>query len=94
VVLASNGPDAIEILRQQSIDVVLLDVQMPGMDGPQTLTVLNELQIPVRCCFVTGNIGKYTSDELLRLGATGIVQKPFQLHELHEAIVHALRSNR
>jgi CheY-like chemotaxis protein len=82
--LASNGPEAIQLYRthQNGIGVVLLDVCMPGMDGPATLQALRKLNPEVRACFMTGGMGAYEAEELLRRGAAFVIAKPFLLNEL------------
>lgn len=77
--LAVDGDDALDLYRQHrdEIDVVLLDVQMPGLDGPETLAVLQRLDPEVIACFMTGNLGIYTEKELLDRGAACVFHKPF-----------------
>jgi DNA-binding NarL/FixJ family response regulator len=59
------------------IDVVLMDVQMPGLYGPQTFTLLREIDPHVRCVFMSGNTGRYSAEELIALGASRVLSKPF-----------------
>ena len=77
--LAGGGKQAVEIYEQRcgAIDVVLLDVQMPDMDGPETLAALQQLDPTVRCCFMSGNVGKYAGVDLLAMGAAHVFDKPF-----------------
>jgi DNA-binding response OmpR family regulator len=81
VSLASQGQEALVLYRDhaQEIDIVLLDVRMPGMDGPQTLAALRQINPQVRCCFVSGETGDYTQEALLALGAAHYFKKPFSL---------------
>jgi anti-anti-sigma factor len=69
--LAGHGHQAIELYQRhrEEIAVVLLDVLMPEMDGPHTLTALQKLCPTVRCCFMTGNPAPYTEEGLLQMGA-------------------------
>lgn len=75
-------------------DVILLDVMMPDMDGPATLTRIRErqglTQPPV--VFITARAQTHEQERLLGLGAVGVITKPFdpmkladQLRELIEA---------
>lgn len=82
--LAANGREAVELYRQhrQKIAVVLLDVRMPELDGPQALAALREFAPNLVCCFMTGHAGAYTESELLGLGAIRVFAKPFALEEL------------
>jgi anti-anti-sigma factor len=82
--MAAHGPQAIELYRrhQPEIAVVLLDVRMPGMDGPQTLSALRKICPAVRCCFMTGNPAPYTGESLLRMGAIQVFCKPFAFAEV------------
>jgi CheY-like chemotaxis protein len=84
--LASNGLEAIEVYdrHRADIDLVLLDVWMPGLDGPKTWTVLEQLNPNLRCCFMSGDLGRYTEDELLALRAARVFRKPFKLDEVVE----------
>jgi CheY-like chemotaxis protein len=88
VLQAADGQEAIQVYQQEraDIDLVLLDIRMPGLDGPQTLAALLGLNPQVRCCFMTGHAGSYSQAELLQLGAECVFSKPFQLAELAQAI--------
>jgi CheY-like chemotaxis protein len=81
---ASDGREAIDYYRahNEEISVVLLDVRMPGMDGPQTLAVLHDLDPDVPVCFMSADTGEYEPDELLERGAAYFIAKPFHLEHL------------
>jgi two-component system OmpR family response regulator len=77
---ADGGEAAVRAYERHraTVDLVLLDVQMPGMDGPQTLAALQAIHPGVRSVFMSGSTGKYTGEQLLALGAACILQKPFR----------------
>jgi DNA-binding NtrC family response regulator len=93
--LAGDSREALDLYRRhhESIDVVLMDVRMPGRDGPQTLAALQNLNPQVRCCFMSGSLGAYTEEGLFDLGAVAIVPKPFHLDELGQVLRNALLHN-
>jgi CheY-like chemotaxis protein len=74
-----NGGDECVALfseHRNTIDVVLLDVQMPNLDGPETLAALRQIDPNVKAAFITGNLGKYSSEQLFQAGALRVLQKP------------------
>lgn len=77
--LARDGRQALEVYRreQQTIALVLLDIQMPEMDGPQTLTELRKINPAIVYCFMSGGVGTYTVAELLDMGPVAFLPKPF-----------------
>jgi two-component system cell cycle sensor histidine kinase/response regulator CckA len=79
VLLADNGGEAIEIFvdRYEEIDLVLLDVQMPGMNGDDALEQMQFIDPDVKVIFVTGVIIDWQE-----LGVAGIIQKPYGGDEL------------
>ncbi len=85
---ADGGKAALALYEQQraQIDLVLLDVRMPVMDGPATLRELLHLDPDARCCFMSGHIGAYSVDSLRQMGAIAFFEKPFDLIELSSAL--------
>ena len=86
--LAANGQEALEQYRCHgaTIDVALLDVLMPGLDGPQTLATLQELNPQIRCCFMSGDLGLYGEWKLQSMGAAVVFHKPFRLAEIAQVL--------
>jgi CheY-like chemotaxis protein len=82
--LACDGQQALELFwrYREMIDLVLLDVCMPGLDGPQTALALLQLQPQIRLCFMSGDLGVYTNRKLRDLGALAVIPKPFRLAEI------------
>jgi CheY-like chemotaxis protein len=78
--LAVDGDDALDLYRRHrdEIDLVLLDVQMPGLDGPHTLEALQHFNPEVVACFMSGYFGIYSEEELLDRGAARLFRKPFR----------------
>jgi CheY-like chemotaxis protein len=78
--LAATGKEALDLYRQHrdSIGVVLLDVRMPGLDDPQTLTALRQIDPQVRVVFLTADAAANRH----ALGDAHVITKPFQLDEL------------
>jgi DNA-binding NtrC family response regulator len=85
---SASGHAALDVYRQnqESISVVLLDVCMPGMDGPQTLGELRRINPAVRCCFMSGHLGRYSPEELQFQGALQLFDKPFHIQPLAEQL--------
>ena len=88
---AASGGEALDVYaaRRNDIDLVLLDVRMPGLDGPRTFAALRQFDPEVRCCFMSGDLGAYTVEELLASGAVGYLSKPFHLAEVEALIRRA-----
>jgi CheY-like chemotaxis protein len=88
VLAASSGKEAASLYRQfhAGIVAVLLDVAMPGLDGPQTLTLLRRINPQVHTLFLTGYGHRYTEADLLSLGAARVFRKPFDLGEIAQAL--------
>jgi CheY-like chemotaxis protein len=86
--LAAGGPEALDLYRQHrdAIAVVLLDIRMPGLDGPQTLDALRHLNPEVLACFMSADMGGYQPEELRERGARFVFAKPFCLDELAQAL--------
>jgi CheY-like chemotaxis protein len=85
---AANGREAIDLYRKhgEAIAVVVLDMRMPGPDGPQTLDGLRQLNPEVRVCLMSGDTGDYDPEELRRRGAAHLIAKPFCVNELTDAL--------
>jgi len=79
VVAAGSGEAAVEIVAAGgAFDLVVLDVMMPGIDGPTTLARLRGLLSPtVPVIFLTAKLQAADRARLLGLGAVGVVAKPF-----------------
>lgn len=92
--LTMDGGDAIDLYRRhhEGIDLVLLDVHMPGLDGPHTLDALRRFDPDVLACFMTGDAGPYGRADLLARGASRVFDKPFAAAELARALDDVLDS--
>lgn len=86
VILASSGAEAVALAEELSPDLVLLDVMMPGMDGPTTLQALHQIEgrdkVPI--IFVTAKVQSAELEHYSALGAIGIIAKPFDPMTLAE----------
>ncbi len=95
---ASSGSEALTLLRGDNWrpDAVLLDVMMPGMDGPATLTAIRALggydDLPI--IFMTARARKADLDSYRELGATGVIVKPFDPLHLAEDVRALIESHR
>ena len=94
VVEAVNGAEAIDACREYHPDVILLDVEMPVLDGHATLARLKAdpqlKDIPV--VFLTGRVDTADVVNGLRLGAHDYLRKPFEANELMARVSAALRT--
>jgi CheY-like chemotaxis protein len=85
---AGDGLAAIEEFRrhQSEVALVLLDVCMPGLDGPRTLAELRRLEPTLRACFMSGHTGDHGLEDLLSQGALRLFSKPFGIHDLADEL--------
>jgi DNA-binding NtrC family response regulator len=80
--------EAIEAVRRRpgEVKMVLLNVVMPGMDGPATWAALKAVDPGARCCYMTGGSSPYTLAELLATGAGDVLLKPFSAANLAQVL--------
>jgi CheY-like chemotaxis protein len=81
---AATGEEAVAVYaaHRAQIDVALLDVWLPGTNGPQVMAALRHLDPGVRCCFMSASLGGGEAEALLLAGARHVFAKPFDLAEL------------
>lgn len=90
VLIASDGPQALELFRKESPDLVILDVMLPGIDGWAVLNKIRE-QSEVPVLMLTGKDTASDATKGLLSGADDYIAKPFDLAELEARIQAVLR---
>lgn len=88
---ACNGVDAVQMARAHKPELVVLDIDMPGLDGLEVLGRLKDLESPCQILVYTSYEAVFYCDRCMRSGASGYVSKANDLEELSKAI-RALRS--
>lgn len=91
---AGNGREALELIQQQQIDLVVSDLHMPGMNGLQLLEALRKQYERLPFIMVTAQGEIKTAVEAMKLGASDYILRPFELETLEIAIQKALAVNR
>ena len=90
VLVASNGDEALSIVKSDKPELVLLDVRMKGMDGIATLKHLMEIDRSLKVIMVTAMDDQERMDEASRLGACDYITKPLTLDYLEQAVEKSL----
>jgi CheY-like chemotaxis protein len=81
---AADGDEALCLYLEHAgqVRAALLDVRMPGRDGPAALAALRRLSPGLPCAFMTGDPGRYGADDLRAAGVAHVLAKPFSLADL------------
>ena len=78
----NNGDDAFSYLAKQRVDLILLDLKMPGKDGFEVLKELKEKKIKVKVIVLTAYADVKSAIESARMGASDFISKPYDFDEL------------
>ena len=84
VQLAKDGQEALDILRNQHIDILLLDLTMPIIDGLGVLQALKDEEINLPVFVISADVQPEMQNRVLALGAKAFLRKPMQLDTLNE----------
>jgi two-component system nitrogen regulation response regulator NtrX len=91
VVTAASGVEALETLREDLPDLVLLDIWMPGMDGLETLEKIKSMLPHITVIMISGHGTIETAVRATKLGAFDFIEKPLSLDKILIAVANALR---
>ncbi len=89
VLVAVEGEQALRVVEQNPVDVVLLDLRMPGLSGIRVLEKIKALDPDIEVILVTGYASYDTVLEALRLRAFDYVPKPFHVPQVREMVKRA-----
>ncbi|MCU0573872.1 MAG: response regulator [Syntrophobacteraceae bacterium] len=78
----TSAEEAIQILGKQSVDIVVLDVKMPGMDGLEALRQIKSTSPDVEVIMLTGHANVEAAIQGMELGAFDYLMKPMDIDEL------------
>lgn len=92
VVEAANGQEAVRLYETERPDLVLLDVNMPQMDGIQTLRQLMEVDPECLAIMLTSLANRSTVEQALELGAVNYIRKDTPKEEIAKALTETITS--
>ncbi len=87
VTIADDGLEGIKILKQSEFDLILMDIQMPELDGYQTTTIIRKelkLRIPIIAMTAHSIVGE--KEKCMRVGMNEFISKPFNQNDLYNKI--------
>jgi len=90
LLLASNGPRAVELAQQHKINAAVLDIRMTGMSGTEVLEKLKAIQPSIEVIMLTAYETVDTVRQALRLGACDYLNKPFDVATIRKAVATAM----
>ncbi len=86
VLLAESGMDALDKLRSEKVDMVLLDIDMPKMNGIETFERMKEFAADTPVIFLTASGLEDDVVSAIKLGAVNYLKKPFRPQELRRRV--------
>jgi DNA-binding NtrC family response regulator len=86
---SSSGSEALKKVEEESYDVIILDLMMPGVDGLEALKILKEKRPELQVILLTGHASVEKGIEAMKLGAMDFLEKPADLSQLTEKIKKA-----
>jgi PAS domain S-box-containing protein len=96
VTIANNGREAIQIIERDAFDVILMDIQMPELDGLSVTKYIRSLDgnanqnVPIIA--MTANVFESDKEKYLQIGMDDFVSKPFVMEELYETVERHLNN--
>ncbi|MCJ8312629.1 MAG: response regulator [Saccharospirillaceae bacterium] len=81
-----NGEQAVEIAKSQSVDVFLMDIQMPGLGGVEATKIISELNVEAKIIVISGMNDDPLAISMLKSGASGYLSKGASVAEMVKAI--------
>ena len=95
VVIAGNGQQAIEVLENDTFDIILMDIQMPIMDGMTASKLIREkLMLKTPILALSANVIKGIVEKCEEAGMQGYISKPFEADDLYNKIVRHVSKSR
>lgn len=89
--LASDGAEAVEIVRCESVHLVLLDMHMPRLTGLETIRQVKLLKACLPCILVSAGLDAGLTEEALRADAFGVLRKPVSFLEITSVVQRAMQ---
>lgn len=94
VVPVENGTEALDLVKQHKIDLVISDIRMPHGDGITLLDNIQKLSSNKPAVILMTGFADITEQECLKKGAFAVIQKPFQKSQLLDLIQKVLESQK
>ena len=92
VLTAENGQHGLRLVEHQEVDLMLVDILMPGMDGLGLIPLLRKARPASKIIAMSGGSGEWDYlDTAKHLGANDTLKKPFSLQELLDAVSAQLK---
>ena len=82
----ASAREGLAHLRSQACDIVITDLQMPGMDGLEFIKQIERLSLPVEVLMITAHATIDTAVEAMQHGAFDFIEKPFDIERLEQAV--------
>jgi len=91
VALAASGEDGLDILRKETVDIVITDVKMPGMDGFEVLREVQNISLQIDVIMITGFQEIENAFRAMREGAFDFFTKPLKVQDLSASLQRTVR---
>lgn len=92
ILTASSGEEAVFQVAKEELDLVLLDIKMPGIDGVETLRQIKKIKPDLSVIMISAHGTLKTTVEAAKLGALDSIAKPFDLEEMKAVIRGAVET--
>lgn len=95
VIKASNGQEGVDIFKKKFAEIsgVILDMKMPLMDGKETFIAMKKIDKNVNALLSTGYGATEEAQEIIDLGAKGLLSKPYHINELSSKMSEIISKN-